>query len=217
MSFASYTSFGNSVASWLLDDNNATMTSVGVSMMTDLITVAETRLFREVRTIDMETALSLSITAGMAATPADYVDTKFSYVTTSPAQFLERRNVEWIYENYPNRGAEGIPKFFARQGTNFIFGPYPDSTYTINGVYYKRLTAISGAALNALFTNNPDLYLFATLAEGVMVIGQDPRLQVWEAKYKNILMQVNGQDTKEAGSGSSLQMRVNGVGGMRMR
>jgi hypothetical protein len=41
-----------------------------------------------------------------------------------------------------------------------------------------------------------------------MVIGRDPRIQVWEAKYRNVLAQVNGEDSSEGGSGSSLQMRV---------
>ena len=39
MSFASYTDFGTSLAGWLLDDNNATITDVGVSQVADLITV----------------------------------------------------------------------------------------------------------------------------------------------------------------------------------
>jgi hypothetical protein len=62
MSFASYTSFGTSLATWLLDSNSATITDVGVSMVADLITVGETRIFRETRTVDMETAFSDSIT-----------------------------------------------------------------------------------------------------------------------------------------------------------
>lgn len=208
MSFSSYTSFGASLCQWLLDDNTATMTSVGVSIVGDLITVAENRIFREARTMDMEVAMSTSIGSGVVAVPTGYVAMKHAYINATPIQRLERRTAEWIYNAYPNRSSEGVPKFFARDATNFIFGPYPDSAYTFSCVYYKHLTAISGAGLNALFTANPDLYLLACLAEGELIIGRDQRVPLWEAKYKNILAGVNGEDREDTQSGSNLQMRV---------
>ncbi len=207
MSFGSYTDFGTSLATWLLDSNTATITDVGVTMVADLITVGETRIFREVRTRDMETAFSDSITAGVMALPASYLALKSAYLDTSPNVSLERRNPEWIRLNYPQDTSSGIPQFIARYGGNFIFGPYPDSAYTVKGIYYKRLTAISGAALNALFTSNPDLYLFACLSKGSIVIGHDQRIPVWEAEYLKILADVNGADKAEDASGSTLQMR----------
>lgn len=211
MSFGSYTSFGTSLATWLMNSNAATVTDVGVTMVSDLITIGENRLFREARTRDMEVSMSTAIGTGVVAVPSGYVSMKNARIDTSPASRLERRDVDWIYTQYPTRGAEGIPKYFAREGTNFIFGPYPDSAYTFTCIYYKHLTAISGAALNALFTAAPDLYLFACLAEGDMVIGRDARIQVWEAKYQNILAKVNGEEREEQQSGSNLQMRA--VGG----
>lgn len=218
MSFASYTSFGTSLATWLLNSNSSTITDVGVSMVADLITVGETRLFRETRVRDMETEFSDTITStGTLALPTSYLALKSAYVNTAPNVSLERRPAEWIRLTYPQDGESGIPKFIARYGPSFIFGPYPDSAYTVKGVYYKQLTAISGAAVNAVFTTNPDLYLFACLAEGEMVIGRDPRVPIWEAKYQRILADVNGADKAEDASGSSLQMRVAGVTGLRMK
>ena len=208
MSFGSYTSFGTSLATWLLNNNAATVTDVGVTMIGDLITVGENRLFREARTRDMEVAMSTAIGSGVIAVPSGYVAMKHAYVNTSPVQRLERRSAEWIYQAYPIRSSTGVPKFFARDATNFIFGPYPDSAYTVNCVYYKHLAALTGSAANALFTANPDLYLFACLAEGDMVIGRDDRIKVWEAKYQKVLMQVNGEDLADGNSGSGLQMRV---------
>ena len=216
MSFSSsYTDFGNSLAAWLTDEDSATTTDIGVNLAADLITVGETRIFREVRTRDMETAFSDSITAGMMALPASYLALKSAYVNTAPNVSLERRPAEWIRLQYPQNQTSGIPQYIARYGQNFIFGPYPASAYTINGIYYKQPTAISGAALNAVFVANPDLYLFACLAESEIVIGRDQRTVLWEAKYQRILADVNGMDKAEDASGSSLQMRSVGVGGYR--
>lgn len=207
MAFSSYTSFGTSLASWLLDSNTATVTDVGVSIVADLITVGESRLFRETRSRDMETSFGSTIASGVLALPTSYLALKSAYVNTSPNVSLERRSAEWIRLQYPQSTTSGVPKFIARYGTNFIFGPYPDSAYTVNGIYYMQPTAISGAALNTLFTTNPDLYLFACLAEAVIIVGQDKRLPVWESKYQRILADVNGMDKAEDASGSSLQMR----------
>lgn len=218
MSFASYTDFGTSLAGWLLDSNSATITDIGVSMVADLITVGETRIFREARTRDMETEFSDTISAGGLALPASYLALKTAYVNSSPTQSLERRPAEWVRLTYPQNSSSGIPKYIARYASNFIFGPYPDSAYTIKGVYYKQLTAISGAALNAMFTTNPDLYLFACLSKGIIILGNSPKIPIWEAEYQRILADVNGADKAEQASGSSLQMRTTmPVTGMRMR
>ncbi len=178
------------------------------SQIDDLITVGEKRIFREVRTKDMETALSIAMSNGVMALPAGYVAMKFAYLNTSPVQALERRPAEWIYANYPYQSASGQPKYMARDAGNLIFGPFPDSQYTVKGIYYARLTAISGSGVNALFTANPDLYLMACLAEADMMLGRDPRIAIWNAKYEKIMADVNGEDKTEDQSGSHLQMRV---------
>ena len=199
-----YTSFGQSLASWL----DVGYSDIGSTMIGNLITVGETRIFREVRVRDMEVSLSTSIGAGVIAVPSAYLAMKFLYLNTAPQVALERRSAEWLYANYPQNATSGIPQYFARDAGNFIFGPYPDSSYTVQGVYYQRLTSISGAGLNTVFTTNPDLYLFACLAESELVIGRDPRVPIWEAKYQRILADVNGMDKAEDQSGSTLQMRT---------
>lgn len=173
----------------------------------DLVTIAENRIFREAHTKDTEASLSTAISNGVIAVPADYMSLKFAYIDGTPVRALERRSAEWIYANYGTRSGGGLPKCIARDAGNFVFGPYPDSGYTVKGVYYKRLAALS-TGVHALFTNNPDLYLFACLAESNILIGLDSRLQIWEAKYQKILNDVNGYDRAEGASGSSLQMRL---------
>lgn len=171
----------------------------------DVILMGEKWIFRKARTRDMETALSVTIASGVAAIPADYVELKYAYVDGSPTQALQMRAASWIYLEYPERSSSGKPKFIATEGSNFIFGPYSDSTYTIKGIYYKRLTSVASSA-NALFTNNPDLYLFAALAELEPFLKNDKRVGLWMAKRDEILAQVNGEDTKGMYSGGPLSM-----------
>lgn len=203
MAITTYATLEAAVSSWLdIDSSNIS------NQIADIVMLAEQRILREARTKDNEATLALTIGAtGQAALPADYVALKFCYITTSPSYALERRSAEWIYSEYPARTSSGMPRFIAREGSNFIFGPYPDSGYSIAGVYYKSLGPLSSAVYD-LFTNNPDLYLFGCLAEAELIIGRDPRVAIWESKYQRILSDVNGFSKAEDNSGSTLRMRL---------
>jgi len=145
--------------------------------------------------------------SGILSVPSDYVEMKVAYLDTDPLVVLERRSAEWIYTNFPGNISLGKPKYFARYATDFIFGPFPDSDYTVKCVYYRKFAPLS-SSLNNQFLNNPDLYLFACLAESEILIGRDQRIPVWEAKFNRILADVNGLNRAEDNSGSTLRMRL---------
>lgn len=174
-----------------------------------LVQFGENRVYRDLRLKAMETSLSSAISSGVVALPTGYLELKYAYVDGSPMSKLQRKDAEWIYQNYPTRSSDGKPKFIAREADNFIFGPYPDSTYTIKGVYYKRLTALSADAdTNWFIANAPELLLFATLCEAAPYIGNDPRIAVWEDKYAQIKRRIQVNDEQEEFSGSPLQVTV---------
>lgn len=200
MALATYSDLTTAVANWL---HRSDLTSY----IPDFITLAETRIYREVRSRDMETAFSTAIASGVVALPASYIDLKFAYVDRSPSNWLDRKSAQWIYQNYPQRTSDGLPRFIARQGSNFIFGPYPDSGYTVAGVYYKNLGAVSSSA-HALFVSNPDLYVFGALCEAEPYIIRDARVALWKAKYNEIRDQINDLADEEDLSGGSLRVTV---------
>ena len=208
MAIATYDELRDAVYRWTFNSDEADKHNTGMSRtIDDLITVAEQRIFREARTRDTEASIETAIAAGVIAVPSDYIDLKHAYIDGTPVQTLERRTAEWVYSQYATRSASGKPKAIAREASNFIFGPYPDSGYTVKGVYYKKLAAVSSAA-HALFTNNPDLYLFASLAESAILVGRDDRIAMYEAKYQQLLNSINLHAKSENASGSALQMRV---------
>lgn len=184
------------VASWL---HRADLTSI----VPDLVMLGEKRIFREVRAREMETALSVTISSGVATVPSDYIDLKFAYVDGAPTSKLTRASPSQIYEQYPLRSSGGKPVKIAREGANFIFGPYPGQNYTIKGIYYAEPTAVATSA-NALFVANPDLYLFAALAEAAPYLKNDKRIGVWEGKYNQIKNQIDTQEAKEERSGGGM-------------
>ncbi len=200
MSLSTYADLQTAVASWL---HRADLTAI----TPDLIRLGELRIFREVRCRDMETALSGTIANGVIALPSDYLDLKFAYIDATPVSKLDRASASQIYEQYPYRSASGKPTSIAREGSNFIFGPYPDSGYAVKGIYYAEPVSIATTA-NALFVANPDLYLFAALCEAAPYIQDDPRVQLWEGKYASIKQQIAWEDSEEYGSGAGMAVRA---------
>jgi hypothetical protein len=198
MAITTYAELQTSVGNWL---HRADLTAI----IPDLIMLGEKRIFREVRVRVMETALNSAIASGVLAVPADYLELKFAYIDGTPVGPLSRSTASEIYTEYPLRSSTSKPKKIAREGSNFIFGPYPDSNYTVKGIYYAQLTSIASSA-NALFTANPDLYLFAALCEAAPYIKNDSRVPLWEQKYQSIKADMEASDKREYGSGGGLEI-----------
>ena len=198
MALTTYAQLQTAAADW---SHRSDLTSI----LPDLITVAETQIFRDIRTKDMETAFTSTVSAGTIATPTSYIDLKYAYVDTSTVQWLERKPAKWIYENYPSRSSDGVPVFVAREGSTFIFGPYPDSSYTIKGVYYKNIGPLSTSA-HAVFTENPDVYLYRTLYEIALFTKDTKMSEYWLSRYGVALKQAQDKSDREEYSGSTLRM-----------
>lgn len=191
MAISSFTTLKNAVADWLDRDDLGTAVD-------DMIGLAEADIYRELRIRAMETALSDTIASGVIAVPSSYKELRYAYVNTNPVTNLESQSPDWIHANYPTRSADGVPKYIARDVDSFIFGPYPDSTYTIKGTYYASLTALSTSNESNWFTSNaPDLLLYGTLLHSAPYVGDDPRVPLWLAAYEAAKERVKLEDQHE--------------------
>ena len=202
MSITNYSELQSSVAGWLARNDMA-------GIIPDLIRMAERRINRELRIRAMEESLNTQIANGAISVPADYMELKHAYLEGNPTTWLGRKSIEFIYQKYPSRNADSKPGYIAREGDQFIFGPYPDANYTVKGIYYKGFDTLSDASpTNWLITNAPDLLLFGALAEAEAYIMNDQRIMVWENKYQAVRDQIIAEDKRETNSGSILSARV---------
>lgn len=200
MSITSYSELNTAVTRW-------TKRTDLTDMVPDWIRLGELRIYREMRLRCMEQSFEGTIASGVVALPDRYIALKNAYIDQTPVAALTRKDAEWIYANYPTRAASGLPKFIAREAENFIFGPYPDSAYTVKGIYYQSLAALSDSnTSNWLMENAPDLLLFAALCEAEPYVENDGRVALWEQKYATLRDVLQRQDTTEEFSGSPLAM-----------
>lgn len=202
MSIANYSELQTAVANWL---NRGDLTSY----IPDFIRFGEAKIYRDLRIRAMETALNDTIASGVLTVPTDYVELKYAYLDGAPTRWLKRGDARFIYEKYPIRSSDSRPSFIAREAGNFIFGPYPDSNYTVKGIYYAKLEALSDSNTTNWFTANaPDLLVYAALVAAEPFLKNDERLLLWSGLYGTIKNDLELEDKNEEFSGGGLAMVV---------
>lgn len=191
MAITSFSTLKSAVADWLDRDD------MGDAIET-MIGLAEARIYRDLRLRAMESSFAETISSGTVTVPANYLEFRHVVLDGSPFTPLEVRSSNWIYENYPLRSSDSKPLFYARDGTSFIFGPYPDSDYTVRGNYYAKLTALSTSNETNWFVDNaPDLLLYGTLVHAAPYVGHDERAALWSSAYEEAKDRVQQQDHYE--------------------
>lgn len=202
-----YTTLQTSVADWLAKSNLT-------SFIPGFIQNWEERFYRQPRNYGkwMESsALSVSFSS-TAAVPTDYLAARAFYLNGQVRQPLVVSSLEQLYAKYPRAGSSGIPAWISRDGSNFVFGPVPSGTFTLNGTYYAKPTLLrnfaSDAAAHFLIVNAPDLLLYGALLEAVPFIKDDSRIPIWQQFYNTALQDYRDLMKAQNFSGGSMQVLV---------
>lgn len=200
MAINTYTDLKTALANWLARSDLT-------SYLDDFIDLAEERLARDLRIRAMETTMNVTLSGGVAAIPSDYLQLKHVHIAGSPTQPLEPKESTWIFDQFPTRSSESKPKFVAEDGSNFVFGPFPDSNYVLGGAYWGKPASLTTAAPTNVWTDNcPDVLLWACLCESAPFIGNDERALVWEEKYERSKNRVMKAEKKRSRKGTRIAL-----------
>jgi hypothetical protein len=145
---------------------------------------------------------------GTLPVPTGYLGLKFALIETGGNSFeLTRRNAEFIYMQYPNRQPSSTPAYIARNGQVFVFGPCPDASYAITGIYWQRTAPLSAANPTTWMTAGIPMVLLAACCIGAATLLKDTaNFQFWSAAYQSQLESYLLADRSEDVSGSSFAM-----------
>lgn len=139
----------------------------------------------------MESQLAGVIGSSVLAIPSDFLNLKVAYIATAPACRLEYASLEQLYGRYPRGNWQGTPEWMSRDRTSFVFGPEPDSNYTVNGTYWARPAAMRTDASDAenhwITLYAPDLALYGALLAAEPFLKNDSRIAVWQSFYAQAL------------------------------
>ena len=203
MALANYADLGTSVAAW-------THRSDLTSIIPDFVTMAEARIARDLRLRKQITTSTLTTVAATqsVALPTDWLEFENVSVALTPERQLTYVPIEHMDSIYPSGSGNSSPIVYTIEGDNILFGPVPDTAYTVNIVYYSRFASLITSSTNWLMTNHPNIYLFAVLIEAYTYLQDKEQSGVYAQRYMQELAQLQFVDDRSARSGSALRVRA---------
>jgi hypothetical protein len=188
-----------------------------VNYMDYYVSQGETRIYRDLFAQNigngvkwLEQPFSATIVNGTAQVPNGYFALKSMQLNVgNRVQTLLYKDPQWIYENFAARQPVGQPQYVARDGTNFVFGPAPDSAFTLSGTYYGSSIPLSATApLSWMTTICPDLLLASCMLELQPFLKDSMAMKSWSDIYAAKLTALVNLDQSERMSPGTLTMET---------
>jgi hypothetical protein len=203
MSFTNYSALQTTIANYL---GRTDLTA----QIPTFIQLAETRLARELRTRQMLSSTTMSMTGGdsTVSIPSDFLELRDLFIQGNP-----RIPVTYLSPSIFTRNARaeesGKPVFYTVLQSEFEFAPIPDTNYTLEMLYYAKPLQLSNANTSNIFlTNYPDALLYGSLMEAEPYLINDARVQLWGSMYDRAVTNINDSDDNSENSGVPLTMKV---------
>lgn len=198
MALATYADLQTQIANWLARSDLTTY-------IPDFITLFEAAAARKLKVRPQATTTTLTPSGGVATLPTDYLG--FQRVT-----WLGTPNHDLAYvapsiwsSFHPADESTNIPVEFTIEGPSIKIGASNDSNIVLS--YFQRTTAVS-SALNWLYTNHPDAYLFGSLAEANAFDKKIDLAGVWKARRDEVFDEIAKLDFNER---QGMAIRILGI------
>jgi len=142
----------------------------------------------------------LSLPGGAGPTPVLFATINsmmiYSAAGTGDRTFLERKDVSFMNEYWPDRSITGTPKYYSQWDDNTVYVvPTPDAAYTVEMSMSKLPDRLDTSTTSTwLSSNAPTLMLYGCLIEAFKYLkGTAEMLQVYQQSYSTALQEVAAQ------------------------
>jgi len=161
----------------------------------------------------METTGTLTINGQTIAVPTGFLEERRIYLNTDPKNDLVYLPPDRFWASTAgSRSAGGKPVMYTIEGSNFIFAPSPDATYSGKVLYAKKMDALSNSTpTNWLITNAPSVYLYGALHEAMIWDYNDEGALKYINLYNGKINALARQDRLSKTGGGSLSQRPDKV------
>jgi hypothetical protein len=182
------------------------------SVIPTFILLAQNQLSTRLRTPELYTTATVSITAGTktASLPSDYLEMKRITVPRSGGIIpLQQNSLEQNGQIYLDRGGStGEISHYAIYGSTLEFAPIPESDTTATLVYKAYLAEFSAdAGTDNILTKFPKAYLYGALREMALHVRDTDQLKFWGALFDEQINEINEQGRYSEWSGGVMQIR----------
>ena len=142
----------------------------------------------------------LSLPGGAGPTPVLFATINsmmiYSAAGTGDRTFLERKDVSFMNEYWPDRADTGTPKYYSQWDDNTVYVvPTPDAAYTVEMSMSKLPDRLNATTNSTWLSNNtPTLLLYGCLIEAFKYLkGPAQMLQMYSESYATALQEVAAQ------------------------
>jgi hypothetical protein len=159
MAITTYSELQAAIADWL---NRSDLTA----RIPDFITLAETRINRDLRAREQQVIATANVDTPFFALPGDFLEFKSFRITDTGGNAFELMlaTPEQISAALAESSVSNTPRFVTIIGDQFQLWPAPDQMYVGSLAYVRKVQALSDAApTNWLLTDAPDVYLYGAL------------------------------------------------------
>lgn len=188
MALSTYSDLQSAVASWL---NRTDLTD----KIPDFITLAESRLNRDLklRVMEEEIALTLAQNTRSVALPTGFVEPigLWTIYGQERRELLFLSPLQWDVET-----AAGDTFYWTIIGPNIEFLRPANAAQSLTFRFMKSFALSDAAPTNWLLTNHPDAYLFAALTEAAPYLKDTAALGIWDARASRAINDINAKEAK---------------------
>ena len=183
MSITTYDELKTAIADW---SHRIDLTS----KLSDFISLAESRINRNIlfNEQEIETPLTATVGSRYIALPAGFI----APIELWNTYFLTRDKVQFVpVDTIPvDLTSQNEPEYWTIDGSNIAFDVDCDVAYTFDFRYRGTDNLSDSNTTNWLLTNHPDVYLYASLMEVAGYIRDMEQLAVWKQGFDIAIQEV---------------------------
>jgi hypothetical protein len=188
MAITTYAELQAATANWLVRADLTTR-------IPEFITLAEARLNRVLRARLAETEIALTATPGVRTIPlpAGFAEPLALWLATTRG----RQALRFVEPSLAQvSAAPGEPCSWSIDGANLAFERPCDQAYGLVLRMLTRFGLSDAQPTNALLSDYPDAYLFATLCEAGPFLRDDELAGAYEARLERAIDEINSKDAR---------------------
>lgn len=176
-----------------------------IQTLQTVLALAEERIYHDAKTGYNEVPFT-GVTAANAYTlPANFRSTSIVHFGGYP---LEPVAAEFLQAYNQNQQCPQT-RYFAALGRTLRFGPAVADGLTVQGMYFAALPSLASDTYesNQLVLASPSLFLFACMVEAAPMYGFQDQVQLWNARYGEVLGRLNLERERAAYSAGRAKRR----------
>lgn len=198
-----YDSLTENIQSYLERTDTATLDKIPLFIM-----LAEQQLAADIKFLGNLTVAQSQMEAGnnVLDKPARWRKTVSMNITVAgKRQPVLLRKYEYLREYDPDPTQEAAPKYYCDYDyTHFMVAPTPDQAYDFEILYYERVPPLSSANQSNWFTEySPQALLYGSLLQAMPFLKNDPRVQLWQTLYTQVVNSLKTEDATRIGDRQS--------------